>query len=183
MIAQIFGPLVVGAATLIDSYSTQRLIGGLLKGKHTGSPRISPGSIGAAARQIYELRQRGLEPVAVTDPSTGNLVVGTRDQDLGSLVAEKNVRDLLTPTREELREFNRKVMLLRQGLDPETGAPVPTAVQQPTTTARVVAPGVVSRGTSPVVRSSSAGDTRRGGPCAGATSSLQRIRCNIGGLA
>lgn len=175
----ILGPIIVTAAGLIDSYSTQQLITGLIKGKHTGSPRLSPGAIDQAAVQIQKLVAQGRQPYVGTDPETGNLVVGSRDQDIALLVRERNARLAATPSAQDLRDAGFYEAVERARRSPVIATPSPGTVMAPIATHDVVArPGPVGG----VVRGSAA-RSARGGPCAGATSAFQRIRCNLGGTA
>ena len=129
-------------------------------------PGISPGDLLRAALQIQALSESGLVPVASTDPFTGDLVVSTQDQSpvLETLLGEKFAREALAGTPEEVevvRTFRDEVI-----------------DRLATPTARMVAPGRVSRGSRDVVASS-----RLGGPCAGLNTGFSRINCERGGFA
>jgi len=129
-------------------------------------PGISPGDLLRAALSIQALSEAGLVPVASTDPFTGDLVVSTQDQApiLETLLGEKFARETLAATPEEIGE----VRTFRDEVVDRLAMP----------TARVVGPGVVSRG------SRDAGISRRlGGPCAAANTGFSRLNCARGGFA
>jgi len=140
--------------------------GGPFEPARERAPGISPGDLLRAALSIQALSEAGLVPVASTDPFTGDLVVSTQDQSpvLETLLGEKFAREALAGTPEEIevvRTFRDEVV-----------------DRLATPTARVVGPGVVSRGTRDVAVS-----TRLGGPCAGLNTGFSRINCERGGFA
>ena len=158
----------------------------------------SPKQLGDFAqfiRDINALSARGLQPVASFDPFTGASVLSTADQErvLEQLLGEKFAREALAPTPEEIAavqaQQQESIRLGRIGqLFPQPVAPLPAmsvnAVRDvvvanlTTTTARPVAPGVVSKSSS-----TSAVPKRLGGPCAGANTGFSRLRCARGGHA
>jgi len=140
--------------------------GGPLEPERQRFPGLSPGDILRGALAIQALSESGLVPVASTDPFTGDLVISTQDQSpvLETLLGEKFARETLAATPEEIEEqrtFRDQVI---------------DSFSMPT--ARVIGPGVVSRG------SRDAGISRRlGGPCAAANTGFSRLNCARGGFA
>jgi hypothetical protein len=171
------GPVIFALASLVDAQATAQLIRQIGKGKHTGAPRIKPGAIGAAAGEIQRLRNLGYDPVVQTDLETGNLIVGTRDQDLSLLAAERNLRLRTTPSVQDLREAGFYEAVERARRTPTT--PAPGTVMAPASSA---AHDVVARSVPGAVVRGRLGMSARGGPCAGLTSAFQRISCNLGDL-
>lgn len=140
--------------------------GGPLEPERQRFPGLAPGDILRAALSIQALSEAGLVPVASTDPFTGDLVVSTQDQApiLETLLGEKFAREALAGTPEEIeqvRTFRDEVV---------------DSLRMPT--ARVVAPGVVSKGSRDLGR-----PTRLGGPCAAANTGFSRLNCARGGFA
>jgi len=149
------------------------ILGQAITPKAFRAPKVKPGDFLKAALEIQALSERGLVPRITTDPFTGNFVVSTEDQSpiLTELLADRSIRELLAPTESELAGV-RAVQTQALSLVPGQGS----------ATARQVAPGRVSRGTA--ITSSVAAVTRElSGPCAGAASGFQRVRCNVGGFA
>jgi len=149
------------------------LIGQSIQPRGGRAPGIKPGDLLRAALDIQALSERGLVPRVSTDPFTGDVVVSTADQTpiLNELLADRTIRELLAPTESELSDV-RAVRTNVLSLVPGQGS----------ATARQIAPGRVSRGTS-ITSSVSAVTRKLSGPCAGASSGFQRIRCNVGGFA
>lgn len=140
--------------------------GGPLEPERQRFPGISPGDILRGALAIQALSESGLVPVASTDPFTGDLVISTQDQApvLETLLGEKFARETFAATPEEVEE----VRTFRDEVVDRLAMP----------TARVIGPGVVSRG------SRDAGTSRRlGGPCAAANTGFSRLNCARGGFA
>ena len=171
----VFGPTLVGTALAFDTVATGQLIREATGTARTRFPKVRPGDLLKAALQINELSERGLEPSVSTGP-LGNLVVGSRDQDVPLLATEAALRRVRTPTAAALSDFSREVAAIRQPPQTVAQAVIPPG-QLGGVTARLQN-GAVVRSTSPP----SPPPIRRSGPCAGANSSIQRIRCNIGGL-
>jgi len=140
--------------------------GGPLEPARQRFPGISPGDLLRAALSIQALSEAGLVPVASTDPFTGDLVVSTQDQApiLTTLLGEKFARETLAATPEEVGE----VRSFRDEVVDRLAMP----------TARVIAPGVVSRGSRDAATS-----RRLGGPCAAANTGFSRLNCARGGFA
>lgn len=65
----------------------------------------SPGDLTRTALILRGLRLRGLQGTTAFDPVTGNLVVGTADQDLPTLAAEAATRQL---TQQAISEILRE---------------------------------------------------------------------------
>jgi len=137
--------------------------GGPLEPPRERFPGLRPGDILRAGIAISELSERGLQPVVSTDPFTGDLVVSTADQSrvLETILGERFAREELRPSPEEIAE----VGTARQAVIDSFAAP----------TARVGAPGVVTRGRQAKPR-------RLGGPCAGVTTGFMRLNCARGGI-
>lgn len=130
-----------------------------------GFPRIRPGDLLRAALDIQALSERGLTPVASTDPFTGDLVVSTQDQSgvLFDILGSKFASRELAATPEEIEETRSfRDLVVRELARP---------------TARVLAPGVVGRRDSDLAVS-----RRLGGPCAAANTGFTRLRCGRGGF-
>lgn len=140
--------------------------GGPFEPERQRLPGITPGDILRGALAIQALSERGLVPVASTDPFTGDLVISTQDQSsvLETLLGEKFARETLAATPEELDE----VLTFRDQVIQSLSTP----------TARVIAPGVVSRGSRDAATSK-----RLGGPCAAANTGFSRLNCARGGFA
>lgn len=184
----IIGPVILGLGATVDVAATQQLIGSLLS--RGGPPKVKPGNILKAAVQAKELRERGIQPVVTEDPFTGNLLVGSADQDLFTLAQERAGREAAAATPAEIGEIRRlrdTIIELRAGditqeqAERRLGLAIARDIDVPTQprtvdprfqrqTARQVAPGVVLRGNAFTQR-------RLGGPCATATTRLQRLRC------
>lgn len=161
------------------------------------APRLPKGDLGKALQGIVDLQARGLEPVLSKNPFTGGLVLSTADQGevLQDILFERQRREALAPDPQEIAEIRafRQAFIERgrtQGLvDPRVAVevgPVPPAVPVETVstsvTARLVAPGVVERGTTPRVTSRRI-KARLAGQCAGPQTGISRLRCGRGGFA
>jgi len=57
-------------------------------------PQLKPGEIGQSVYEANQLRERGLEPVIVNNPYTGELTIGTKDQPLDILLAARALTTL-----------------------------------------------------------------------------------------
>lgn len=177
----------IGAAVGIEALQAQ---GGPLERERVRSPQVQPGDILALALQAQALSERGLTPVISTDPFTGNQVISTSDQSdiLETLLGEKFAREALAPSQAELdalaqARFQELVVDPPRVSFARAAAPVPSSMRDQivgdlaTSTARVVAPGVVVR------RASDVGLSKRlGGPCAAANTGFTRLRCGRGGF-
>ena len=159
------GPLIVPLAFAILPIALQAR-GGPFEPERQRLPGISPGDILRGALAIQALSESGLVPVASTDPFTGDLVISTQDQSpvLETLLGEKFAREALAGTPEEVEE----VRTFRDEVIDRLAMP----------TARVVGPGVVSRGSRDLRVS-----RRLGGPCAAANTGFTRLNCARGGFA
>lgn len=158
------GPLIPPLGLAILPLALQAR-GGPLEPARDRFPGIKPGDILRAALAIQALSERGLVPVASTDPFTGDLVVSTKDQSgvLETILGEKFAREALAPDPEEIAQIGT----LRDQVVQNLAMP----------TARQVAPGVVAR------RSSDLAVGRRiAGPCAAASTGFTRLRCGRGGF-
>jgi len=140
------------------------VLGSAISPKAGRAPKITPGALLQAALEIQALSEAGQVPRFTADPFTGNFVVSTEDQAgvLESILADRALRDLLAPTPEETLAVQRTRQTVLALVPGTIGA-----------TARQVAPGVVVRGQ---LRPLS-------GPCAAGSSTLDQIRCNLGGFA
>lgn len=172
------------------------VIQGLLSGQ--GRERAPRGPGQEALQAIADIQARGLDPVVSRDPFTGGLVFSTADQAevLEGILFERERGRILAPTTQELDEIRafRQAFIdagRSQGLvDPRVAAaaavePVaaPTVLAASTSvTARLVAPGVVERGTTPRLTSRRLKD-RLSGECAGPQTGITRLRCGRGGFA
>jgi len=159
------GPLIVPLALGLLPIILQAQ-GGPLAPARERAPGIRPGDLLRAALSIQALSEAGLVPVASTDPFTGDLVVSTQDQSpiLETLLGEKFGRETVAALSEEIVEPQtvRDVVVDRLAMP----------------TAKLVAPGVVSKGSRDLVVS-----RRLGGPCAGLNTGFSRINCQRGGFA
>lgn len=185
----VLGALIAGVGASIGVEALQAQ-GGPFERARVRSPQVQPGDILALALQAQALSERGLTPVISTDPFTGNQVISTSDQSgiLETLLGEKFAREALAPSQAELdalaaARFQTLVVDPPRVSFARAAAPVGTSVRDQivddlsTATARVVAPGVVTR------RSSGVGVSRRlGGPCAAANTGFTRLRCGRGGF-
>lgn len=140
--------------------------GGPFEPERQRLPGITPGDILRGALAIQALSESGKVPVASTDPFTGDLVISTKDQApvLQTLLGEKFARETLASTPEEVEE----VRTFRDEVIDSLSTP----------TARVIGPGVVSRGGRDAATS-----RRLGGPCAAANTGFSRLNCARGGFA
>jgi len=170
------------------------VVQGLLSGQGRVRAPVGPGQ--EALQAIADIQARGLQPIVSRDPFTGGLVFSTADQAevlQGILFERERSRTLAPTTREidEIRAFRQAFIDAgrSQGLvDPRVAAtaavePVaaPTVMAASTSViARLVAPGVVERGTAPRVTSRRLTD-RLSGQCAGPQTGITRLRCGIGG--
>ncbi len=154
---------------------------------------VPPGRILNLALQTQALSERGLVPVISIDPFTGDDVISTEDQSgiLNTLLEERADRLFFAPFPEELADIQRVqqafIQAGREGrIPPPAAPPVPettiaAAVASPRATARLVAPGVVSRGNVvPMARESIS--SRLATPCAGPQTGISRLRCGAGGF-
>jgi len=153
-------------------------------------PKITPGDFVRRGLDIVALQERGLTPVITIDPFTGSSVLSTADQApiLVTLLGERFAREAFRGTpeeseaifraREELIERRRQFPVFpgEIGEAPTVRDVVNEALS--TTTAKVVAPGVVERKTSSLIAS-----RRLGGPCAAANTGFSRLNCARGGFA
>lgn len=153
-------------------------------------PKVQPGDILRLALDIQAIAAQGNTPVVSIDPFTGNTVLSTANQagSLFDLLGERFAREALRGTEEE----GAAVFAAREALiesrrqfpvfpEPITEQPTPRDVitqALATTTAKVVAPGVVERKTSSLATS-----RRLGGPCAAANTGFSRLNCARGGFA
>ncbi len=153
-------------------------------------PKVPPGQILKLALDIQALQEKRLTPVLSIDPFTGATVLSTSDQSsiLFDLLGERFAREELRGTpaesaaifraREELIESRRQFPVFPGSVGEETTPRDVVNQALSTTTAKVVAPGVVDRKTGSLAR------TRRlGGPCAGLNTGFSRINCERGGFA
>jgi len=151
-------------------------------------PKVAPGEFLRLALDIQALEQKGLTPVLSVDPFTQATVLSTADQSpvLFNLLGESFARESLRGTpaessaifraREELIESRRQFPVFPGSVGEETTPRDVVTQALTTTTAKVVAPGVVDRKTSSLVRS-----RRLGGPCAGLNTGFSRVNCARGG--
>ncbi len=142
-------------------------------------PGLKPGDLLRAALDIQALSESGLTPRASTDPFTGDLVVSTEDQSatLTGILADREVRRQIVELGEEVGgEAALQRARLAQQIRESARDLVPGTLGA---TARRVAPGVVVRGE---LRPGLPGRPLSG-PCAGGISTLEQIRCNVGGFA
>lgn len=161
------------------------------------SPRLPKGDLARTVQGIVALQAQGLEPVLSKDPFTGGFVLSTADQTevLQGILFERQQREALAAGPEEiseLREFRQAfidVGRTRGLVDPRVAAAVapepaaaPLVAASTSVTARLVAPGVVVRGTTPRVTSRRI-MARLSGQCAGPQTGITRLRCGRGGLA
>jgi len=150
------------------------------------SPKIKPGEFLRTALEIQALSEAGQTPVLQVDPFTGGQVLSTSDQSgvVFDILGSRFASAALAGTPEEsgaiFRAREAFIESRRNGtaLVPEG----PTLRDQviaalTTSTAKVVAPGVVERKTSSLVTPG-----RLGGPCAGANTGFSRLNCARGGF-
>lgn len=180
----VVGAIVTAGATAIGSQIAQNLLTPRVR-----FPKVTPGEILRLALDIQALQEKRLTPVLSIDPFTGGTVLSTADQSsvLFDLLGESFARESLRGTpeesaeifraREELIESRRQFPVFpgEIGEAPTTRDVVTQALS--TTTAKVVAPGVVDRKTSSLATS-----RRLGGPCAGANTGFSRLNCARGGF-
>jgi len=172
------------------------VIQGLLSGQ--GRERAPKGPGQEALQAIADIQARGLDPVVSRDPFTGGLVFSTVDQAevLEGILFERERKRALAPTPgelDEIRAFRQAFIdrFDRFGPLPDPRVAVPAAGEPVTApivmaastsvTARLVAPGVVERGTAPRVTSRRLKD-RLSGQCAGPQTGITRLRCGEGGM-
>lgn len=150
------------------------------------SPKIAPGEFLRTALEIQALSERGLVPVLSVDPFTGQQVLSTEDQlpDLFNLLGERFASAALAGTPEEsaalLGAREEFIQSRRDGTPPVASAPTvrdQVVAALSTSTAKLVAPGIVSKKSSSLARS-----RRLGGPCAGANTGFSRLNCARGGF-
>jgi len=154
------------------------------------SPKIAPGDILRLALDIQAIEAQGNTPVVSIDPFTGGAVLSTANQasSLFDLLGERFARESLRSTpeesaaifaaREELIESRRQFPVFPGPIEEQTTARETVTQALATTTAKVVAPGVVERKTSGLATS-----RRLGGPCAAANTGFSRLNCARGGFA
>lgn len=150
-------------------------------------PASKPGDIAKIAVAARELAAQGYQPVVTEDPFTGNVVIGTADQNIQQLLQERALLELSRPSAEEIRELEELRLLAATSPFVPRGSRAPPTVTPPVPngmaivgfpaavrpTRRFESPGRVSQGGLP---------TRLSGPCAGVVSGLQKIRCARGGF-
>jgi hypothetical protein len=150
------------------------------------SPKIAPGEFLRLALDIQALSERGLTPVINVDPFTGGTVLSTSDQSgllfdlLGTRFATAALAGTPADSASLLRAREEFIQSRREGTPPVD--PQPTVRDQvvaalSTSTAKLVAPGIVAKKTS-----SLAASRRLGGPCAGANTGFSRLNCARGGF-
>jgi len=174
---------IIGALAPVVASST---IQAVQANRARQSGKRTPGEFLKLALDIQALSERGLTPILDVDPFTGGLVLSTTDQSasLFNLLGERFAKEALAGTPEE----SAAGFALREAFI-QTAPGFPTPVQEEptvrdqvvaalsTTTAKVVAPGIVAK------KSSSLVSTRRlGGPCAGANTGFSRLNCARGGF-
>ncbi len=181
----VVGVILTAAIPAVASVIVQNLLT-----KRERSPTLPPGDILRTALGIQALEQKGLDPVLSINPFTGGFVLSTADQSpiLFELLGESFARESLRGTpeesaaifsaRQELIESRRQFPVFPGSVGEETTARDVVTQALSTTTAKVVAPGVVDRKTSSLARS-----RRLGGPCAGANTGFSRLNCARGGFA
>jgi len=153
-------------------------------------PKVQPGDILRQALDIVAIQEKGLTPVLSVDPFTGDSVLSTADQApiLFQLLGERFAREAFRSTpeenaaifraREELIERRRQFPVFPGSIGEQPTARDVVTQALSTTTAKVVAPGVVDRKTSSLAR-----PRRLGGPCAGLNTGFSRLNCARGGFA
>jgi len=153
-------------------------------------PKIAPGDILRLALDIQAIEAQGNTPVVSIDPFTGGAVLSTANQasSLFDLLGERFARESLRSTpedsaaifeaREALIESRRQFPVFPGPIEEQTTTRETVTQALATTTAKVVAPGVVERKTSGLATS-----RRLGGPCAAANTGFSRLTCARGGFA
>jgi len=150
------------------------------------SPKIKPGEFLKLALEIQALSERGLTPILSVDPFTGGTVLSTTDQSasLFNLLGERFASQALAGTPEESAAgFALREAFIQTAPGFPNPVPEQTTVRDQvvaalsTTTAKVIAPGIVDKKSSSLVSTS-----RLGGPCAGANTGFSRLNCARGGF-
>lgn len=75
-------------------------------------PQQKPADLARAASEALLLKRRGLDPVIVTNPFTGELTIGTSDQPLDILLAERAIRSTI-PKQDSTEVFKLREELIR----------------------------------------------------------------------
>jgi len=175
-IVAVVAPQILGTALSVE-----------LSRRAVSSPKIDPSDILRQAVGIQTIVDQGHTPVLSIDPFTGGIVLSTANQAgvLFDILGTKFAREALAPTQAEIDAIGvarEEFIQSAPGL-PATVPEVPTVREQVVaaltpTTAKVLAPGIVSK------KSSRLGLTKRlGGPCAGANTGFSRLNCARGGFA
>ncbi len=153
------------------------------------SPPFKTGDIFKAAMLIQGLSERGLVPVASTDPFTGNLVISTENQAdvLFGILSDRAAR-LEFPFTEE--DEGALFAARERFIDRAAATARPTSALTQTSppafsnrvTARPAPAGGVSRGGVPsrsaaVTLGPGNGVMRLSSPCAGPQTGISRLRC------
>lgn len=150
------------------------------------SPKIKPGELLKLALDIQALSEQGLTPIISTDPFLGGLVLSTSDQssDLFDILGQRFASQALAATPEETaailqaRTEQIETRRIAAAIEPDTPTLRDEVVAAlATTTAKMVAPGIVARKSSSLTSTS-----RLGGPCAGANTGFSRLNCARGGF-
>jgi len=150
------------------------------------SAKRKPGEFLKLALDIQALSERGLTPILDVDPFTGGLVLSTTDQSdsLFNILGERFAKQALAGTAEESAAgFALREAFIQSAPGFPTPVPEELTVRDQvtaaltTTTAKVVAPGIVAKKSSSLVRTS-----RLGGPCAAANTGFSRLNCARGGF-
>jgi len=181
----VVGAILTAAIPAVGSVIVQNLLT-----RRERFPLVAPGDILRRALDIVAIQEKGLTPVVSIDPFTGASVLSTADQApvLFEILGESFAREFLRGTpeesaaifraREELIESRRQFPVFPGEIGEAPTARDAVTQALSTTTAKVVAPGVVDRKTSSLARS-----RRLGGPCAAANTGFSRLNCARGGFA
>ncbi len=176
-------PVLVGA---IAPVLAETVITAELSSRATKSPKIKPGDLLRLALDIQALSEQGLQPVISTDPFTGDTVLSTANQSdvlldiLGSKFASEAFAGTPADTAAILQARTEQIETRRitAAIKPDTPTLRDEVVAAlTTTTAKVVAPGIVERKSSSLTSTS-----RLGGPCAAANTGFSRLNCARGGF-
>lgn len=182
--------MVVGAIVAAGIPIVLGAVGQSLLTPRERFPKVAPGEILRLALDIQALQEKRLTPVLSIDPFTGATVLSTSDQSpvLFNLLGERFAREALRGTlaesaaifraREELIESRRQFPVFPGSVGEETTPRDVVNQALSTSTAKVVAPGVVERKTSSLTAR-----RRLGGPCAGLNTGFSRLNCARGGFA
>lgn len=109
-LAGVSAALLPAVGLLLPAY------GALLYYTRTRFPQQKPGELGKAVAEAMLLRKKGLDPVITTNPYTGELTIGTSDQPLDILLAERAIRTL-TPPQDTARIYELRQELIRQSAE------------------------------------------------------------------